>query len=485
MPVGGIKWRKELEKELKPKEFKKVTSEIQVLGIDDAPFAKKDKDVKIVAVLTRGAKMMDGVFHSSIKKDGLDATDRIIQLVKDIKRENARAILLDGITYGGFNTVDIERVWKGTGIPVIVSMDKHPDHEAIHKALRNLPDSDLRKGMIKSAGMIHGVRLGDKKVFIQVAGINEKDAEEIIKTTTINGLVPEPLRAAHMIAKGAYTEIPKEEKDEEWLHVKAYNYVRHTHKKVKRMKHVYFPGISGEIVSFLIALLLAWLFIQGLGWALGTASPLVVVESESMIHQEGWQGWHFNNNLNPDTYGFQGGMNIGDIILVKGDNTDDITIGDIVVYTKYGPTSIGGEPIIHRIVGIVDVSGNSVNTQGAVTAVDGGFSTPCSKDSRYGLNEIRNIYSTETFSKLYPDIDLDDFRLFLTKGDNNQIEDQCKVAGLISYPIHEDLISGRAKLDIPYLGYVKLGLVCAFNYATGNSCNCRCWWPATHPKCCA
>ncbi len=488
MPLGGLKWRSELE----PKEFKKIKTEVQVLGIDDAPFEKSDKDVKIVAVLTRGAKMMDGVFHSRIKKDGLDATDKIVQLVKDIKRDNVRAILLNGVTYGGFNTVDIQRVYDETGTPVIVSMQKRPDHAAIHKALRNLEDSELRKKMIGAAGKIHEVELeGGKKAYMQTAGIKKKDAEEIIKLTTINGLVPEPIRAAHMIAKGAYTEMPPEERSDDWLHVKAYNYVKEKHHHVRKLKRKYFPGIAGEIVSFLFALLIAWLVIQGLGWVLGTSSPLVVIESESMQHPGNWQQWHFDNNLNPDTYPFGGGMSIGDIIVVKGDNPRDLQVGEVLLYTKYDNRVIGGEPVIHRIVGIVDVRSGEVTTTGAVTYKDGMIFTPCSRTTGYSMDEIEGVYSADAINRVFPGIrdELDDYRLFITKGDNpqnNQYEDQCKFGNspLISYPVHERLAIGNSKVDIPYLGYVKLGLVCGYRALTGSVCSCRCWWAADHPNCC-
>lgn len=492
MPIGGLKWEKELEQELGPKEIRKVKSEVQVLGIDDAPFGRDDKDVKIVAVLTRGAKMLDGVFNSSVKKDGLDATEKIVSLVRGIKRENARAIILDGITYGGFNTVDIQRIYKETGIPVIASMDHRPDHAAFHKALRNLGDQEIRKSMIASAGAVHEVKLDDQRtVYMQTAGINKGDAEEFLKLTTVNGLVPEPVRAAHMIAKGAYTELPKDpEADKEWLHVRAYNYVKDTHKQIKRLKHRWFPGIVGEIVSFLFALLVAWALIQGLGWALGTPNPLVVVESQSMEHNQGWEQWYSAHGMGSESFG---AMNIGDIVLVKGDNPKDIQIGDVIVYTKYDGNYIGGEPVIHRVVGIADIDGDSMTVSGLARIGHDQNNvaylvTPCntnSSQSAYSISDLRAAYSTDVMNKLYPGIEngLDRFRVFITKGDNNAAEDQC-VRTKISLPVHERLVQGRTKFNVPYLGYVKLGLVCMVRYATGSACGCRCWWAPDNPGCC-
>jgi uncharacterized protein len=487
MPLGGLKWRSELEGKLEKKEFKKIKSDPQVMGIASAPFSKDGQAVKIVAVLSRGSRMLEGVFHSEIKKDGLDATDKIICLVKDIKRENARAILLDGLTCGGFNPIDIKRIYNSTHIPVIVSMQKRPDHAKINDGLRNLDEKKLRTDMIKAAGKVHEIKLDSARtVFVQVAGIDLKDATEIIKNTTPEGLIPEPLNAAHMIGRGAYEEI--EHKDlviNEPPHVAAFNLIKHHHKKIKRAKIRYLPGAVGEIASFLFAVLIAWLLIQGMGWALGTSTPLVVVESESMVHESGnWDFWHDDNGLDTSDYGFLGGMNIGDIILIKGDNPDDIQVGDVIVYSKL--SSQGSEPIIHRVTGIVEVNDQSVRTKGAVKYAEGKIKTPCNTDNGYGLEELNNFYGQEGITKAYPNLRLDSYRLFITKGDNNEIEDQCKQSSkpLIFYPIHEELILGRAKLDIPYLGYVKLGIVCAYRYATGNVCDCRCWWAADNGKCC-
>jgi len=266
-------------------------------------------------------------------------------------------------------------------------------------------------------------------------------------------------------------------------HVKVYQIVRQKHHQVKKLKKHYFPGIWGEIVSFIFAFLVAWAVIQLLGWMLGTPNPLVVVESESMLHHTGWETWYSSKGISTDGYN---AINVGDIIVVKGDNPRDMQLGDVIIYTKYGSIIIGGEPVIHRVIGIVDISGSSVQTQGVISYENGSIITPCNPMSKYTLNEIRNLYSTDAVTKIFPGIDknLDDFRIFITKGDNNAIEDQCRTANMISYPVHERLIQGRAKFDLPYVGYVKLGLVCAFRYATGNACNCRCWWSADHPNCC-
>ena len=130
-------------------------------------------------------------------------------------------------------------------------------------------------------------------------------------------------------------------------HVRAYQYIHQKHHHVRRIKKQYLPGIAGEIFDFFFAVLIAWLIIQLLGGVLATTTPLVVVESESMVHSSNWEEWHVNEGLSPSSYGFTGGMGIGDIIVVKGDDVKDINVGDVIVYTKFAYGAIGGEPVIH------------------------------------------------------------------------------------------------------------------------------------------
>jgi signal peptidase I len=269
------------------------------------------------------------------------------------------------------------------------------------------------------------------------------------------------------------------------LHKRVVSNVKKRKKQATDLKRKWMPGVLGEIFTFLFALLLAYLFIQTMGYLLNTPMPLVVVESESMVHDAGWKMWLNEQEIGTDLAAFGGGMGIGDIILVKGDDTKDVVIGDVIIYQKLRCDVLsGGEPIIHRVVGIVDIKGDDVTTNGAVMYADGIIKTPCNYDDSYGfpLESIRSRYS-EGFG-----FDTQNFRLFITKGDNpgNTKEDQCIVGPAtcaISYPVHENLVIGQAKFDIPYIGYVKLGLVCGINVLSGNVCPNRCWWPASHPQC--
>jgi len=175
--------------------------EVRVLGVDDSPLVARD--VLVVGVLFRGAEWIDGVMRTYITKDGLDSTEKIAQMVCSSKHHTQiRAILLDGITYGGFNVVDIAELHELTAISVIAVMRNHPDMRSIRMALEHISEPELRYAKMLRAGALTQVVTRDahRPLYIQTAGIEPEDAAAIVRRTTVHANVPEPLRVAHMIS---------------------------------------------------------------------------------------------------------------------------------------------------------------------------------------------------------------------------------------------------------------------------------------------
>lgn len=177
-----------------------IKQEIRVLGIDDSALIS-DK-VTLIGAFFRGGGQLDGVLRAEVTKDGMDATDTIASMIKNSKYyTQIRVVMLDGVTYAGFNPVDIKRLYDETKIPVIVFMRSCPDFEKIKLALENLPEKEKRWETIQRAGRIYKIQQ-ENPVFIQFAGIDKKSAIEIVRLTTKHGNIPEPLRVAHLIATG-------------------------------------------------------------------------------------------------------------------------------------------------------------------------------------------------------------------------------------------------------------------------------------------
>lgn len=190
-----------------PKPFRVIKSEIRVLGIDDGKFIPHTQGpVLVVGVVFRGGCSIDGVINTKVAIDGLDATEKLTQMINDSPhRHQLRLVMLNGVTLAGFNLVDIQKLTADTGLPIIALTHDKPDLEAIHKALKNLPDTEKRWQIILNAGEIHEVTNKGGKLYMGLAGISLYDALIILDLTSTMGSFPEPLRVAHLIASGITT----------------------------------------------------------------------------------------------------------------------------------------------------------------------------------------------------------------------------------------------------------------------------------------
>lgn len=174
--------------------------QIRLLGIDDGPFDKSDRkqDVIVIGTVFRGGDFMDGMMSTKIRKDGMNSTKKMIEMIQKSRfRSQLRAILLDGIALGGFNVIDMERLNRKTGIPVIAVMRKHPDLDKIRTTLKNL-GMQAKIPLLEKGGKI--CRSGN--VFMQFCGMTEERARDIVKLSATHSFLPEPIRIAHLIAAG-------------------------------------------------------------------------------------------------------------------------------------------------------------------------------------------------------------------------------------------------------------------------------------------
>ena len=181
-----------------------VKGEIRIIGIDDGPFTKREKEVIVVGVVFRGGEFLDGVLRTNVTVDGLDATEKISKMINFSKhKQQLKVIMLDGITVGGFNVIDVRKLYSQTRIPVIVVNRKIPDLKSIRVALeKNFDDFEKRWKMLLNAGKIKQLKFEKFSLYYQNIGIDDEEAEEIISISIKHAQIPEPLRVAHLIATG-------------------------------------------------------------------------------------------------------------------------------------------------------------------------------------------------------------------------------------------------------------------------------------------
>lgn len=188
------------------KRFRSIKPEIRVLGVDDGVFIPHSKGlVDVVGVVFRGGYWLDGVMRTEMEVDGLDGTEKIASMIIESPHyKQLRIIMLNGITFAGFNVVDIKELYDKTELPVIVITRGVPNIKEIEQAIERLPEKEKRWRAIQNAGEMIKVRTREKEepIYMQTAGIEKKDAEKIVKITSTRSNIPEPLRVAHIIASG-------------------------------------------------------------------------------------------------------------------------------------------------------------------------------------------------------------------------------------------------------------------------------------------
>jgi endonuclease V-like protein UPF0215 family len=174
-----------------------------VVGFDDGPFGREARGVRVLLVGAVCARTrLDGVLSGHVRKDGTDATNRIAALVKGGPFDgHIRAVLLNGIAFGGFNVVDTAALAETLGRPVLVVARRQPRLHLIRAALAKVPGGARKWRLIEQAGPMEPVG----GLFVQRAGLDLAAARALLTVTTLHGKLPEPLRLAHLIAGGIVT----------------------------------------------------------------------------------------------------------------------------------------------------------------------------------------------------------------------------------------------------------------------------------------
>lgn len=171
-----------------------------VIGFDDAPFARDHRgDVTLVGVICSRTRL-DGVVSGRVRRDGRNSTERMVELIEGSQfAGHLQAVLLQGIAVAGFNVVDVHALHARLGLPVLVVARRRPDLAAMRRALRaRVPGWRRKWALIEAAGPMEPLR----GIQVQRIGLGGAEADALLRATTLHGKLPEPVRLAHIIAGG-------------------------------------------------------------------------------------------------------------------------------------------------------------------------------------------------------------------------------------------------------------------------------------------
>jgi hypothetical protein len=155
----------------------------------------------LVAVLLEGARVLD-LRLGTIDVDGLDARRILVSLLNTLSYD---FVMLSGVSFAGFNLVDIRLLARKVGKPVIVVIREKPNNKAVRDALRKHFDDWMERwSAVKDAGALYSCKpLADEpKLYFEVRGGPPNLARRVIVSSSTISRLPEPIRVAGIIAKG-------------------------------------------------------------------------------------------------------------------------------------------------------------------------------------------------------------------------------------------------------------------------------------------
>jgi uncharacterized protein len=175
---------------------------IRVIGFDDAPFVRRANQPVAVAGVVCGGTRFEGMVWGQVEPDGWDATEVLCQLLLRGKfLPQLHMVLLDGISLGGFNIIDLPLLSDRLQRPCVAVMRRFPKLDAVKAAIHRLPDPEQRIMQLQRAGNIHAF----PPFYFQVCGADPTITAQVLIRLTDRGHVPEALRIAHLIAAAVVT----------------------------------------------------------------------------------------------------------------------------------------------------------------------------------------------------------------------------------------------------------------------------------------
>ena len=177
--------------------------QVRILGIDDAPFSFTEKYSTVIGVVMRGGEYLECVLRSHVTIDGTEATSICTEMIQHSRHQKQlKAVMIDGASLGGFNIVDINELSDATNLPVMTITRDKPDQKKIKCALqKNFKDWKERWSLLQH-GRLYMIPTHHNPIYMKCSGASLEEAKELINISTIRGVIPEPIRIAHLIASG-------------------------------------------------------------------------------------------------------------------------------------------------------------------------------------------------------------------------------------------------------------------------------------------
>ncbi len=176
---------------------------LKIVGIEDGSFKpfKRDERTLICCTSFKKNTLVDIQFEW-INVDGMDVTNKVLTI---LAKQQIDVIILGGISFAGFNLIDVKKINEETSLPIIMFSRKKPNRDSMRAAIRkHFSDWNERLILLRGLGRSYTTVTypGSPPIFFGVFGTSPEFAETVLKYSCPLCRIPEPIRTASIIAKG-------------------------------------------------------------------------------------------------------------------------------------------------------------------------------------------------------------------------------------------------------------------------------------------
>jgi uncharacterized protein len=172
---------------------------LRALGIAESYTGRSHST--LAGVVMRKDLRIDGFSFGTVTVGGMDATETISGMIRQLERKDLNVILLSGCVIAWFNVIDPGRIGRESGIPVICVTYEDSDG-LLDDIRRHFPSDEDRFAAYRQLGDRLAFRLHTgQTIYLRAWGISFPDAARFCDAFTFEGKIPEPLRVARLCAR--------------------------------------------------------------------------------------------------------------------------------------------------------------------------------------------------------------------------------------------------------------------------------------------
>lgn len=173
---------------------------LKVLAVEDGSFSKADRYCLLVGVVVT-CNTVERVMLDWIDVDGMDSIKKVVSLAR--RSKGVDVVMLPSVSLGGFNVTDPYKLHKQLKLPILIANPEKPRLRAVREALRqHFPDWRQRVMVFDLMGLPAMLQLSSKEVlYFYSVGLPAKRARTMLRSLTVFGKKPEPLRIARIVAR--------------------------------------------------------------------------------------------------------------------------------------------------------------------------------------------------------------------------------------------------------------------------------------------